>query len=503
MSRTRHAALISLGASLLTLGAASAQERRAVTSNPPLMLYGVPAQNRGLYFGWQGFADTDVNFSQFFDADHTLTAWFMPQYTSAYQGAVFAENGAGTYHVGFGNYLVGDRSYKDQGNPVFLIQVGSLTALYLIPELKKGQWSHLAVVRRAGTIELYVNGIRKTPVKIDAAAKMTSPAPEITIPAGLTSKPTGTLRFGRRTPGTTGSNRDWQLYGTLDDVGLFTKALSATEIAAVRAKPRLTGGESGLLAAWGFDKRATGDLPLHTKMRTATDNDRAYAVNLSSDRNNGQDAVVFNNPFINGATQVQVRLPFKPNEVWKVNQEYDTADWSHVGPAAFCYDFGLVGSTAPSFIPNANTYPFGTAHAPVYNVATGKAVAYLRNGGVNDNNRERNSLSIRTATGEVMSYLHFADSSLTSAVQGGNWDASVGKYVIPDATAPTIPLGQKVGEAGPGALHLHFGGENLSDGGVTFPVAFSNYYVSSDKGLTWTPVARGIPRKGQYIKWVQ
>ena len=77
------------------------------------------------------------------------------------------------------------------------------------------------------------------------------------------------------------------------------------------------------------------------------------------------------------------------------------------------------------------------------------------------------------------------------------------KFVIPEATAPVIPVGQQVGKAGPGAQHLHFGGENLSDGGVTFPVAFSNYYVSTDKGVTWTPVARGIPRKGQYIKRVQ
>ena len=237
-------------------------------------------------------------------------------------------------------------------------------------------------MRRSGTISLYVNGVRKMPVKIDTAAKTTLPVPEITLSASFTDKPTGTLRFGRRTAGMSGPNRDWQLYGTLDDVGLFTKALSAAEIAAIRAKPRLTGGEPYVLAVWGFDQRVSTDPPFHARMRIATDNDRAYSVNLSSGRSNAQDAVVFTNGLIQGVTKVAVRLPFKPNEVWKVNQEYDTPDWSHWGTASFCYDFGKVELAAPAGVAG-NMYPYGTGDAPIYNVAAGKAVTYLKEGGVN------------------------------------------------------------------------------------------------------------------------
>ena len=142
MSRSCYAALVALAASVLAHGPALAQERTGGSTSPRAAIYGVPAQNKGLYFGWRGAADTDIQFSQFFDADHTLTAWFMPQYNAAYPGALFAENGTGRYHVGFGDYSSGDKQYKDKyvaGNPVFQVEVGSSKVLYLVPELTEGQ----------------------------------------------------------------------------------------------------------------------------------------------------------------------------------------------------------------------------------------------------------------------------------------------------------------------------------------------------------------------------
>jgi hypothetical protein len=35
--------------------------------------------NKAFYFGWNGYIDTQLSFSQFFDQDHTITGWFMPQ----------------------------------------------------------------------------------------------------------------------------------------------------------------------------------------------------------------------------------------------------------------------------------------------------------------------------------------------------------------------------------------------------------------------------------------
>ncbi len=55
-----------------------------------------------LALSWTGFADTDLEFSEFFDSDHTLSARFMPQYPNGYEGPLLAENGSGTFVPGQG-----------------------------------------------------------------------------------------------------------------------------------------------------------------------------------------------------------------------------------------------------------------------------------------------------------------------------------------------------------------------------------------------------------------
>ena len=54
-------------------------------------------------FSWTGFADTDLAFSEFFDASHTLSLRFMPQYPNGYEGPMIAENGTGTFVLGQGS----------------------------------------------------------------------------------------------------------------------------------------------------------------------------------------------------------------------------------------------------------------------------------------------------------------------------------------------------------------------------------------------------------------
>src|SRR5262249_12213832 len=60
--------------------------------------------NLGVALGWRGYADTDLNFSEFFSGDHTVMVRFMPQYPNAYPGPILAENGSGTYVIGQGEY---------------------------------------------------------------------------------------------------------------------------------------------------------------------------------------------------------------------------------------------------------------------------------------------------------------------------------------------------------------------------------------------------------------
>src|SRR5262245_9061731 len=83
----------------------------------------IPAQavgaNRGLALGWQGYADTDLQFSEFLGSEHTIAFRFMPQYPNAYEGPIIAENGTGTFVIGQGDFMAGTDA------PKLFVQVGS------------------------------------------------------------------------------------------------------------------------------------------------------------------------------------------------------------------------------------------------------------------------------------------------------------------------------------------------------------------------------------------
>jgi hypothetical protein len=44
---------------------------------------------------WQGYVDTDLDFSKFLMRDHSSVLRFMPQFPHAYEGPMVAENGTG------------------------------------------------------------------------------------------------------------------------------------------------------------------------------------------------------------------------------------------------------------------------------------------------------------------------------------------------------------------------------------------------------------------------
>ena len=109
-------------------------------------------------------------------------------------------------------------------------------------------WQHLAVVRQGNTIRAHLNG------KLLDAFK----SAELTVPSfGLPSSNTP-LRIGRRTSGVSDETRFWQFYGLIDDLGVFTRALTSDEIANLATAHSLHGDEDGLLAGFTFD---TGSLP--------------------------------------------------------------------------------------------------------------------------------------------------------------------------------------------------------------------------------------------------
>ena len=127
------------------------------------VLMGIPSINHGVYLQWKGNIDTQYQFSDFFANDHTVMAWFMPQYVFGQEGAILGENGFGQYRIGPGDYR-DIRSIK-LGNPVLRIRIGNLTSMYLVPDFGKNVWHHLAIRRSQGTISLYLDGSKQDPVE--------------------------------------------------------------------------------------------------------------------------------------------------------------------------------------------------------------------------------------------------------------------------------------------------------------------------------------------------
>ena len=218
----------------------------------------VPDENKAIYLGYKGHIDTDLGFDEFFAADHTVMAWYMPQYPHGDTGPIVAENGSGTYAFGQDDYREGDGGNGDAGSPVFFVQVGNKKVRYLLPEMIPGKWIHVAVVRKGDTVSLFVWGVKRTPVVVtNKSTNATSPAAEIEV-SGASGLPSGKLRFGRRTNGSSGDKATWQAYGLIDDIGVFTKALNGSEITSIIAAKRFKGSEGGLLAGYSFEKKPPG-----------------------------------------------------------------------------------------------------------------------------------------------------------------------------------------------------------------------------------------------------
>lgn len=406
---------------------------------------------------WKGFVDTDLKFSEFFDGEHTLSCFFMPQYPLAYEGPLFGESGAGTYVAGQGYFNYDEGKGKTQ----LYLAVGGESRSYTV-SLVAGEWYHLAVVASAGldarAFTLYLNAQLVGPPLIVKRSD-----PEL---------PKGTLRFGKRTLGRTVNSHDAQFFGLVQAAAVYQKALSQAEVhMQATQKFKLTGSESGLLAGYMFEAN-----PNHPRLsRPVKLFGAASAVDVLGNSNADK------NRFLLPTQQQVMDLPFGVGDVWKVVKSHETDH--HSGYASFTWDFIINAEQKPG-----DMYPNGTGNAPVFAAAAGR-VAWIRES--EPTGTEIPNLAvIEQAAGEFCEYIHLGQNNVRVDEEQ---QALYGQQV-----ALVSSTGLKDCHV---CHHLHFGVTDRTknaSGLVTFPVAFSDYQVKNGAG--WVNVSRGVPLAEQVIR---
>ncbi len=387
---------------------------------------------------WGGYCDADVDFSEFYAGDHTVTARFMLQFINCYAGPILAVHGAGTYFVGQGDYY-------DGGNHL-LVQIGAGKLKIPIGDAVRATWHHLAIVRSGSTCTVYLDGQSQG-----------------TLALGASSQPSGTLRLGR------GDAIHQQFYGLVDDFAVFTVAKSAAQVQALAAAATLSGTEANLLAGFVF-----GDGPATTPAtlrRRASLVPGALQVAASAARDSAADAKLLPLSLVS-----HMRLPFPQGKVASITQAFCDRTISHMGYAAYCYDFVFPDE-------DCDGYNF-RASAP-------GRVDHVWEGGPNTSQGPSNFASVEQAPGEFADYLHLKQNSCpVSAGQSVSYGTDLGQ----------------IGRSGTGGPHLHQAltnlGEHTTDRAhfVTIPFPFCNYEVSDDQGKSWRHVIRGYLQKGQWVR---
>ncbi len=394
--------------------------------------------------GWGGFVTTDLNFSEFIGAEHTIAFRFMPQYPNAYAGAVLSSVGSPFYFVGQGQFQA-----PPARKPSFITQVGDERQDYPI-ELSGNVWHYVAVVRKATKFRTYFDTQELKP--------------RINIPTHL---PKGKVVIGRFDI--------WQFYGLIDDLVVFNRALDEDEILKLTINPIPKSSATSLRAAWNFPTSVSPGLPAKFR-RPIKLNGAAELVGVSSNQSS-LDSKLFGPPSL----QFTPHLPFPTGEIWSVGQGFDDRNGSHWGPAAFCLDLNRVDGA--------------TRGSPLYAVAPGKVLDVVESSpsGPLPKGVSGNYVYVEHAPGENSLYAHILQNSAA---------VSIGDEVV---TGQHLGATGDTGAPGTGNDHLHFDTSFVF--AHTIPSAFKDYEASTDGGKTWRHVSWGTPKKGELIrslpKWSQ
>lgn len=473
------------------------------------------AGNKAPAFLWKSrvWLNNDFDAVSASNANYTISAKFFPQYALPHYGVIFTANGSNGHKLVIAQQI--DYHKTNCYDPVH--EIGCTGEVWepaislwvdrtetiqrvstTLPGLKMGQWNHVAVVFKNGLgWKVLLNGINV----IDVADG-------------------GFRPYGKMTIGNASTyNKFTQFYGLIDDVAVFTTALSGSVLTTLQNTNRLT-AMSGMKYGWTFD--ATPTLTAESNVPTLGSN--AVWVGVSDDRH-PLDIGAVPKP-IQSAT---FRLPI-PVEYEAFVVKGNSSD-HHSGPWAWTWDFLYAGKRSDSTTTRQNTDPWAVNLASgkgrkLVAAADGEVVQANWNFVEGDGSTIPNSVQIRHAPGEYSSYYHFTKNSFKDLFP---WSGSAIRLAPADfATVDSSPLGssptiyplvsnaEAIGaEGGTGMLksdgtpcfdcfHLHYGvldqPDIAADYGdrITKPTEFVDYEYSYDR-LTWYAGA-GVPQVGTYVR---
>jgi Peptidase family M23 len=432
-------------------------------------------------FVWNTFYDTDLEAGDFFDTDHSLTVRFMAQYERAYEGTLVATPaGPNQYSVAF----EGDsRQGPGPIQPHITIRLGGAISTYDVPHPLPETagfsnsthvstppmpiWRHLFVIRRNGVLEVWLDGdhlCRKPPLSCDLSVG--------------TATARGHLRLGKREIDPT-TEAESQFYGFIDDVGVFDRALTTTELnGAFLTGSGLAENTTALRFGFNFDRPQPGTHIHSPSVLTGT----ARIVAVGAQHASGVDAPTL--PIVAGSSPLE--LPFFGNETWEVVQEFSTLG-SHAEVSAFSWDFVFVPPNHPVGQPQIGG---ALSEGRKFVAASAGTVHFIQQ--QLSGPATPNFIVVQESSDEFVSYMHLRQNS--AVVTTG---ATVAK-------GAALALVSNVGTADP---HLHIAllnGNETPVGtawsrSVTRPAYFVDYCASDDFGVTWSVVRIGMPRLGQWV----
>ncbi len=466
------------------------------------------ATNSAPGFRWK----SRVNLNNDFDvisasnANYTISAKFFPQYPLPHYGIIFTANGSSGHKLVIAQQLSDEQCYDpvhhtgcvENLKPAISLWVDRTETKHYVtalkPGLRIGQWNHVAVVFKNGIgWQVFLNGINV-----------------ISVADG------GFRPYGKMTIGNASTySKLTQFYGLIDDVAVFTKALTGDALKDLKDTPRLPANMLAMKYGWSFDATPT----LTAESSTPTYSINAVSVGISDNRI-PQDIGRMPKP-IQSATY---RLPI-PDE-YEFYVVMGNSSGHHSDKWAWTWDFIYAGKRSDSTATRQASDPVALNRSSgkgrkLVAAADGEIVQANWNFWEGDGQDVPNSVEIRHASGEYSSYYHFTMNSFRDMfpwagnairLPPANFEAVDSSPLGASPTVyPLVSEGDAIGgEGGTGmklctdCFHLHYGVLDQPDiaadypDRITKPTEFVDYEYSYDR-LSWLP-GTGVPAEGTYVR---